>query len=82
VGATQNAPRRSEPARQECEDCGGACECGKVTYRVDDSFLYALNCHCSRCRAATGSAFKPLAGIDREGASCGATVQPRFRTRR
>jgi hypothetical protein len=41
----------------------GQCECGKVTYLVDDSFLYALNCHCSRCRAATGSAFKPLAAI-------------------
>ena len=24
------------------------------------------NCHCSRCRAATGSAFKPFAGIERE----------------
>ncbi|HEY1368117.1 MAG TPA: GFA family protein, partial [Gaiellaceae bacterium] len=23
-------------------------------------------CHCSRCRAATGSAFKPFAGIERE----------------
>ena len=40
------------------------CECGNVTYLVDDSFLYALNCHCSRRRAATGSAFKSLAGID------------------
>ena len=29
-------------------------------------FLYAANCHCSRCRAATGSAFKPFAGIERE----------------
>src|SRR5262245_8283783 len=25
-----------------------------------------MNCHCSRCRAATGSAFKPFAGIERE----------------
>ena len=31
-----------------------------------DEFLYAWNCHCSRCRAVTGSAFKPLAGIERE----------------
>jgi hypothetical protein len=31
-----------------------------------DAFLYAANCHCSRCRAATGSAFKPFAGIERE----------------
>jgi hypothetical protein len=25
-----------------------------------------MNCHCSRCRAATGSAFKAFAGIERE----------------
>jgi hypothetical protein len=44
----------------------GKCECGTVRYRVADEFLYASNCHCSRCRAATGSAFKPFAGIERE----------------
>lgn len=44
----------------------GRCECGAVRYRVPDEFLYAGNCHCSRCRAATGSAFKPYAGIERE----------------
>ena len=44
----------------------GGCWCGAVRYRVPDEFLYALNCHCSRCRAATGSAFKPLAGIERD----------------
>ena len=44
----------------------GACECGAVTYRVADAFLYAANCHCSRCRAATGTAFKSFAGIERE----------------
>jgi hypothetical protein len=44
----------------------GKCACGAVRYRVADEFLYALNCHCSNCRAATGSAFKPLAGIERE----------------
>ncbi len=44
----------------------GACECGAVRYRVADEFLYAANCHCSRCRASTGSAFKPFAGIERE----------------
>jgi hypothetical protein len=43
----------------------GACECGAVTYEVSDEFLYALNCHCSNCRKATGSAFKPTAGIER-----------------
>jgi hypothetical protein len=44
----------------------GRCECGVVSYRVADAFLYASNCHCSRCRAATGSAFKPFAGIERD----------------
>src|SRR5207302_7350546 len=44
----------------------GECGCGTVRYRVADAFLYASNCHCSRCRAATGSAFKPFAGIERD----------------
>jgi hypothetical protein len=44
----------------------GKCECGTVRYRVADEFLYAANCHCSNCRAATGSAFKAFAGIERE----------------
>src|SRR5437764_14196455 len=43
----------------------GKCECGAVGYRVADEFLYAANCHCSNCRAGTGSAFKPFAGIER-----------------
>jgi hypothetical protein len=43
----------------------GSCQCGAVRYRVADAFLYAANCHCSRCRAATGSAFKAFAGIER-----------------
>ena len=44
----------------------GACECNAVRYTVEDAFLYAMNCHCSRCRAGTGAAFKPLGGIERE----------------
>jgi hypothetical protein len=44
----------------------GACQCGAVRYRVADAFRYAANCHCSRCRAATGSAFKAFAGIEAE----------------
>jgi hypothetical protein len=44
----------------------GRCECRAVRYRVADEFLYAGNCHCSNCRASTGSAFKPFAGIERE----------------
>src|SRR3954454_2228188 len=44
----------------------GRCGCGTVAYRVADAFVYAANCHCSRCRAATGSAFKAFARIERE----------------
>jgi len=40
--------------------------CGAVRYRVADKFEYAAYCHCSACRQATGSAFKPFAGIPRE----------------
>ena len=39
--------------------------CGAVRYTVADEFIYAANCHCSGCRRATGSAFKPFAGIQR-----------------
>jgi hypothetical protein len=59
------------PKRSAERDAGnrvlvGKCGCGAVRYRVADAFLYAANCHCSRCRAATGSAFKPFAGIERK----------------
>ena len=47
-------------------ELGGGCWCGAVRYRVMDDFEYAMICHCSRCRAATGSAFKPFAGIKRD----------------
>ena len=44
----------------------GRCECRAVQYEVLDEFRYAANCHCSNCRAGTGSAFKPFAGIERD----------------
>ena len=44
----------------------GRCACRAVTFEVSDEFLAAYNCHCSNCRASTGSAFKPFAGIERE----------------
>jgi hypothetical protein len=47
----------------------GECFCRAVRYEVEDAFAYALNCHCSNCRRTTGSAFKPFAGIKRDGLS-------------
>ena len=44
----------------------GSCLCGAVRYRVEDGFVYALICHCSQRRRATGSAFKPFGGIQKE----------------
>jgi hypothetical protein len=44
----------------------GQCSCGLVRYEVADAFQYAANCHCSGCRRATGSAFKPFGGIERD----------------
>jgi hypothetical protein len=50
----------------EARTLSGKCECGAVRYEVADEFRYAGNCHCSNCRASTGSAFKPFAGIERD----------------
>jgi hypothetical protein len=41
----------------------GQCRCRAVSYAVADEFDFAVNCHCSNCRRATGAAYKPLAGI-------------------
>ena len=41
----------------------GRCLRGAAGYEVADESVYAMNCHCSRCRKATGSAFRPMAGI-------------------
>ena len=38
----------------------------RLTTRWPTHSLYAANCHCSGCRRATGSAFKPFAGIERD----------------
>lgn len=54
-------PESPRPARW----LSGGCLCGRVAYRVEDAFGYALMCHCSQCRRATGSAFKAFAGIER-----------------
>jgi hypothetical protein len=42
----------------------GSCLCASIQYEVADAFRYALNCHCSQCRRATGAAFKPFGGVE------------------
>jgi hypothetical protein len=44
----------------------GKCLCGAVEFSVEDQFEYAGYCHCSRCRATTGSAFSAFAGIRKD----------------
>jgi hypothetical protein len=44
----------------------GRCSCTAIAYEVSDEFTKALMCHCSNCRATTGSAFLPWGEIERE----------------
>ena len=44
----------------------GRCGCNAVAFEVADGFVAAFNCHCSNCRATTGSAFLPWGEIERE----------------
>ena len=56
----------TNPRKAGDRTLAGRCLCGAVRYTVADEFVYAANCHCSNCRRATGSAFKPFAGIERD----------------
>lgn len=42
----------------------GRCACNAVAFEVSDAFVVAYNCHCSNCRATTGSAFLPWGEIE------------------
>jgi hypothetical protein len=65
---TEDRLRRqpNPPEKADIRTITGKCLCGAVHYAVADQFVYAANCHCSNCRRATGSAFKPFAGIERD----------------
>jgi hypothetical protein len=56
----------TNPEKAGDRTLAGKCLCGAAHYAVADEFVYAGNCHCSNCRRATGSAFKPFAGIERD----------------
>jgi hypothetical protein len=42
------------------------CYCGAVQLEIEDAFVSAFYCHCSRCRQQTGSAFSALGCIEVE----------------
>lgn len=44
----------------------GRCACDTVAFEVADAFVAAYICHCSNCRALTGSAFLPWGDIARD----------------
>ncbi|WP_193090159.1 GFA family protein [Advenella sp. FME57] len=41
----------------------GRCLCGGVRYQINGPLTGALNCHCSMCRKAHGSAFRSRARV-------------------
>ena len=41
----------------------GSCLCGQITYRITGPLQGPLNCHCSMCRKAQGSAFRTRAAV-------------------
>ena len=42
----------------------GHCLCGKVRYEIDGALGPVVQCHCSMCRRASGSAFATNASVD------------------
>ncbi len=42
----------------------GKCLCGKISFSADTDIKLMANCHCSDCRAATGTAFGTLLYVD------------------
>lgn len=42
----------------------GSCLCGGVKYEIHGSLTGILNCHCSMCRKAQGSAFRSRARVN------------------
>ncbi len=41
----------------------GSCLCGGVRYRIDGSLTEVMNCHCTMCRKAHGTAFRSRATV-------------------
>jgi hypothetical protein len=41
----------------------GSCLCGGVKYRINGKLSRPMNCHCTMCRKAQGSAFRSRASV-------------------
>lgn len=41
----------------------GSCLCGGIRYQINGRLSGAMNCHCSMCRKAQGSAFRSRAAV-------------------
>jgi hypothetical protein len=41
----------------------GSCLCGGIKYQVNGRLSGGMNCHCSMCRKAQGSAFRSRAAV-------------------
>jgi hypothetical protein len=48
---------------QEARILRGSCLCGDIKYQIDGRLSGAVNCHCSMCRKAQGSAFRSRAAV-------------------
>ncbi len=44
----------------------GSCLCGKITYELTTSGQFINNCHCSKCRKASGAAFGSFLHISKD----------------
>jgi hypothetical protein len=61
-----DAPNLTTLRRMSAGVLRGRCGCNAIAYEVADEFVVAYNCHCSNCRAMTGSAFLPWGEIEPE----------------
>lgn len=44
----------------------GSCLCGKIRYEIEGAPRWMYQCHCGKCRAATGSSFATNIIVDSE----------------
>jgi hypothetical protein len=54
----------------------GKCACGTIQYETQADPIVMLNCHCSDCRKANGSAYAPLVVVPKDAVKL--QGEPRF----